>query len=86
MQTDSSSGFPRDWNLEGSQNSKEWFILRRHIADESMSEPGRHYAWPVYGAYGGVGFRYLRVVMTGQSSKQDQKFSLAGIELYGYFK
>ena len=45
--TSNSKYLMRKWNLEGSSNGTDWFILREHRDDQSFTESGQIRSWPI---------------------------------------
>ena len=74
----------RTWTFEGSPDNKRWYIISRHINDESLISDGDTASWRVE-ANVDVPFRYFRIVQQGYNASGKTRYlSLSGFELYGH--
>lgn len=71
----------RNWVLEGSNDRKQWDVLRSHDNDTSLSKKGASKTWSVKRNRGP--YRYVRVRMTGPNSNKHYYLALSGAEFYG---
>ena len=59
----------RNWRLEGSNDKKNWTILKNHVNDESIKEKGQCCTWKVDNTSGKKdGSSKFRILITGQNS------------------
>ena len=73
---------PRNWELQGSNDSVTWTTLRRHDNDASYgNETGSVTVWPVAGV--GTPCRYFRIWQFGPHLGGGDLLSGGGMELYG---
>ena len=87
LQTDGSANVIGDWELQGSVDKVNWTMLRSHENSRATFTQGggKEFSWPVdLSTQVHPGYRYFRLVVSGPSAAQSHKFSLSGIELYGY--
>jgi len=70
----------RNWNFEGSNNGKDWELIRQHKDDYSLKTKGQCYTWNV----GAPNFYSIfRIIQTGLNSNQHKYLALGGFEIYG---
>ena len=73
---------PRQWRLEGSNDSSKWTTLREHVNDASLGGEAFSVAsWPIEAE--GKAFRHFRILQTGPNSSNHNNLMCTGIELYG---
>ena len=73
---------PRNWELQGSNDSVAWITLRRHDNDASYGNAtGLVTVWPVAGV--GTPCRYFRIWQFGPHLGGGDVLSGGGMELYG---
>jgi hypothetical protein len=71
----------RNTNLyQGSEDGKEWHVIRKHTMDCSLNGPFATKSWPVDCQHQ---FRFFRVLQTGHNASNNNFLALSGIELYG---
>ena len=68
-------------DLLGSNEGKEWVLLRRHTADNSLRQAFQACTWEILNCQ--QSFRYFRVIQTGHNSSRHNFLALGGFELYG---
>uniref|UniRef100_A0AC34RA16 E3 ubiquitin-protein ligase n=1 Tax=Panagrolaimus sp. JU765 TaxID=591449 RepID=A0AC34RA16_9BILA len=74
----------RNWTFEGSSDNRRWYVISRHIGDETLSHEGDQASWTV-SANVDIPFRYFRIVQRGLNASGSTYFlSLGGFELYGH--
>eukprot|EP00027_Filamoeba_sp_ATCC50430_P014998 CAMPEP_0168573390 /NCGR_PEP_ID=MMETSP0413-20121227/18504_1 /TAXON_ID=136452 /ORGANISM="Filamoeba nolandi, Strain NC-AS-23-1" /LENGTH=485 /DNA_ID=CAMNT_0008606627 /DNA_START=66 /DNA_END=1523 /DNA_ORIENTATION=- len=71
----------RNWTLQGSNDGKNWIVLRRHVNDVALNAPFATASWPVNNCT--QAFRHFRVLQTGHNSSSKNFLALSGFELYG---
>jgi len=71
----------RTWTLQGSNDGKNWVVLRRHNNDQSLSGNFGTASWAVPDQT--ISYKHFRVLQTGHSSSFNNFLSLSGFELYG---
>ena len=71
----------RTWQLQGSKDGLTWSVIRDHVGDESLQEPGTTRTWEVETS---EVFRHIRIQQMGKNaSSQTHYLSLSGFEIYG---
>ncbi len=78
--------YMRNWRLEGSLDDAHWVTLRYHRNDNTIcrdSGDGSFGSWPI--TYSGNGFRYFRVVSTGENSHSSNRMLVKSLEFYGVY-
>ena len=74
----------RNWELQGSNDLVEWYTIKQHANDDSLSGPGHQsYTWKIGQSPYNVGFRHFRVQITGPNNAGTYYLNMAGMELYG---
>jgi len=71
----------RNWSLQGSNDGKNWTLLKKHVNDNTLNSNFGTASWPVKEAT--RNFRHFRVLQTGHNSSGNNFLSLSGFELYG---
>jgi hypothetical protein len=59
----------RNWVLEGSLDGNQWFIIQRHMEDDSLKLKGQTHTWPVQNPSNRA-FRAFRIRQTGLNSNK----------------
>ena len=76
----------QNWRLEGrNAESEGWTALRTQAADDSINAPAHGFGmgcWNVEGQKG-LGFRYLRILITGLNSSGHNFLFCTGLEFWG---
>lgn len=82
LRHDASDGYIRAWNLQGSNDGKNWVDLRRHVHDYTIKFTGAWGSWPVLTD---KSYKIFRVLKTGPnaSATHPDILCLSSIELYG---
>ncbi|CAG0885275.1 unnamed protein product [Cyprideis torosa] len=76
----------RNWSIQASKDGISWVVLRTHVDDESLDDPGATATWslPPMGPEEGMGYRHIKIAQMGKnSSGQTHYLSLSGFEIYG---
>jgi hypothetical protein len=78
----------RFWTFEGSNDRVVWQLLREHINDESLNSKGATHTWLIDQAQPSIvnspqGFRYFRILQTGENSNKHHYLACSGFEIYG---
>lgn len=87
LQTDGSANIVGDWDLQGSVDKYNWTTLRAHENSRATFTQGggKEFSWAVdLTSQSLPGYRYFRLIVSGTSAAQAHKFSLSGVEFYGY--
>lgn len=72
----------RNWELQGSNDGENWDVLRKHMNDSKLDSASYSTSyWPVPDAPNG--YRYFRILLTGDTSNQSNHLRCSGIEFYG---
>ena len=62
-------------------------VCRKHVNDQSLGKISYSIAaWPIEGGSATsmkIGYRFVRILMTGKNADGDDELHCAGIELYG---
>jgi len=70
----------RNWDFQGSNDGKNWTMIRRHYNDESLNGPFAVTSFPVSVTRP---FRWFRILQTGHNSSNHNFLVLSGIEIFG---
>ena len=71
----------RSWQLQGSSDGLSWEVIRDHVGDEKLGEPGTTATWTLETS---SEYRHLRIQQMGKNaSAQTHYLSLSGFEVYG---
>jgi len=71
----------RNWNFEGSNDGKDWELIKQHTHDHSLKTKGQCHTWYV----GAPNFYSMfRIIQTGLNSNQHKFLALSGFEIYGW--
>eukprot|EP01084_Bolivina_argentea_P212169 360705_1 len=72
----------RYWNFEGSNDEKNWFIIKQHKNDTTLCEIGQSNTWKITNcnAY----YQHFRIILTGKHSGDQWRITATGFEIYGY--
>jgi len=71
----------RNWNFEGSNNGKDWELIKHHRDDDSLKTKGQCHTWLV----GTPNFYSMfRIIQTGFNSNNHKYLALGGFEIYGW--
>lgn len=84
MRQDGSCNFPRDWELQGSEDGEGedgWVTLRKHEGDATLCAPGQWGAWPVPAPASRLPVRFLRVKLTGLTAVPGEATGSEGLRL-----
>lgn len=75
----------RIWELQASNTGSDWICLKKHKYDQKLSKSSFSIAdWAITETpQSSVGYRYFRIVQTGQNSGWNSILNCGGIELYG---
>lgn len=73
--------FIRSWNLEGSNDGKEWTILKEHKHDFSLNSNQLSFTWNV--PMNGLFFTKFRIFQNGKNSSGNHQILLNQFELHG---
>lgn len=87
FQLDGSRNAVTDWTFQGSNDNSTWTDLKVHEKELKLKTQrgGSVFSWPVeIDNQEPPGYRYFRFIVTGDSVYSEHKFSLCGLELYGY--
>jgi hypothetical protein len=71
----------RNWRFEGSNDGRNWVILRTHIEDKGLDFKGATHTWPIENQRGA--YSMFRVYQTGNNSNNHLYLALSGFEVYG---
>lgn len=77
--------FLRNWNLEGSNDGINWFILSQHVEPQNTSLPSPNCTQTFHLTSKKEFYRFIRIHQVGQNSS-NWNFGLGGIEFYGLLK
>jgi hypothetical protein len=76
----------RTWRLEGSLNGSDWYLIKQHLHDHSISKQfsqnKRSYTFNVENNYSY--YNRFRIVLTGRNSFSSFQLVMSSIEFYGY--
>ncbi|KAJ3451146.1 hypothetical protein M0813_27968 [Anaeramoeba flamelloides] len=72
----------RNWDLQGSNDTQNWTVLRQHRNDTSLNGNFGTASWSI-DLQLERGFRYLRLLQSGYNSSHHNFLLLSGIEFYG---
>lgn len=77
----SQESYIRSWNLEGSNDGKEWILLKEHKHDFSLNSNNSTFQWNLN--INGLFFSKFRILQTGKNSNGNHMIHLSGIDLFG---
>lgn len=86
FQTDGAKNTTKDWSFQASNDKLTWTTIKEHENETTTAmKGGSYFGWKVEtDLQVEKGYRYFRVIVTGNSVKAPHKFSLCGLELYGF--
>ncbi|GAM19142.1 hypothetical protein SAMD00019534_023170 [Acytostelium subglobosum LB1] len=70
----------RNWVLQGSEDSHDWFNIARYQNDLALNSNYVSHTWSVQCS---SPYRYFRILQTGHNSTSHNFLSLSGVEFYG---
>ncbi|MEH2139898.1 discoidin domain-containing protein [Nostoc sp.] len=79
---DSSDYYPRNWNLQGSNDGSTWVDLDIQINNTALNSTNQWLALPVSSD---VAYSYFRIYTTGDNSAGYRHLVLGEVELYGKY-
>eukprot|EP01084_Bolivina_argentea_P024802 46171_1 len=79
---DNANAMLRHWNFEGSNDNKNWIVLKTHKNDTTLTKEYQTHTFPVDNC--NSFYQYFRIKMTGKNGQKDWFLVCAGFEIYGY--
>eukprot|EP01006_Ploeotia_vitrea_P057825 TRINITY_DN68323_c0_g1_i1.p1 TRINITY_DN68323_c0_g1~~TRINITY_DN68323_c0_g1_i1.p1 ORF type:complete len:628 (-),score=33.46 TRINITY_DN68323_c0_g1_i1:96-1979(-) len=83
--------YPRNWELQGSRDKKQWVVLKKHENDDAVTHQTPFGFWditlddettsPPSVSY----FRHFRILQTGPNSFGTHELQISAFEFYGRF-
>jgi hypothetical protein len=70
----------RNWDFQGSNDGKNWTMIKRHHNDDSLNGPFAVMSFPISVTRP---FRWFRILQTGHNSSNHNFLVLSGIEIFG---
>lgn len=72
----------RNWTLQGSNDGKNWVLLRRHVNETALNSNFATASFEIPSC--SQSFRHFRILQTGHNSSGNNFLSISGFELYGF--
>eukprot|EP01084_Bolivina_argentea_P266609 452232_1 len=72
----------RNWNFEGSNDGKEWTIIKKHKNDKTFKKKGQAHTWTMNNC--NKYYQHFRIIMTNTDSSGCWYMMGTGFEIYGY--
>lgn len=66
----------RNWTLQGSNDGKNWSVLKRHVNDASLNAGYGSASWPITDCT--KSYRHFRILQTGKNSNGNNFLCIAG--------
>eukprot|EP01084_Bolivina_argentea_P015415 28845_1 len=74
----------RGWDFMGSNDGKEWAVIKKHVSDTSLNKPRQSHTWTIQNC--NTFYQMFKIQMTTKDSAGYWCINANGFEIYGHLQ